>query len=217
MFFEIIVGDLIVYRNDRKLSAFCRIFFHQNFENCFRRVHWINLRIFFWNEKILSFSHTEETLFVIQSEIFQQGRQKELSKVLIISGHWAKSFRFFLRKTSNRAAKTEFNLFTGTDWKKNSQEKTSEIAFTFFGHWAKIFWLLISLFLDQKVVKSVFYVSIGTHWRKYFLGIFTSFRTLTGKKSAFRQVFFGRLEKTAFYVSIDIFWGEFFEKKLFLS
>ena len=42
-------------------------------------------------------------------------------------------------------------------------------------------------------------------------------RTLTGRKSLIRQALFGRVEETAFYVSIDIIWEEFFEKKISLS
>ena len=39
--------------------------------------------------------------------------------------------------------------------------------------------------------------------------VLNSLWILTGKNSLIRQAFFGRVEETAFYVSIDIFWGEF--------
>ena len=75
-------------------------FFGQGCANCFRPVDGFILRSF--SEKqiryILSFSHTEQNLFGLQSEIFQQGRQKELSKLFIISRHWAKNFRPFVKK-----------------------------------------------------------------------------------------------------------------------
>ena len=42
-------------------------------------------------------------------------------------------------------------------------------------------------------------------------------QTLTGETSLIRQAFFSRFEETPFYVSIDTFWGVFFEKKISLS
>ena len=71
------------------------------------------------------------------------------------------------------------------------------------------------------IVKSVFYEPKGTIRRKIFskkienVWDFNSFSDFDQKKkSAFWQDFFGRVEETAFYVSIDKFWGELFEKKL---
>ena len=74
--------------------------FWQGCANCFRPIDGFNLIISFENKirYILAFSHTEQTLFGIQSKIFQQGCQKKLSKVSIIAGHWAKSFFSFVGK-----------------------------------------------------------------------------------------------------------------------
>ena len=75
----------------------------------------------------------------------------------------------------------------------------------------------LSIF-SNGVVNSVFYVSIGTlEWKiisKNLCKFSILLRTLTGKKSLIRQAFFDRVEETAFYVSIDIFWGVFLEKKI---
>ena len=74
--------------------------FGQGCANCFRPVDGFNLRSFFEKKirYILSFSHTEQTLFGIQSKVFQQGCQKKLSQVSIIAGHWAISFHSFVEK-----------------------------------------------------------------------------------------------------------------------
>ena len=48
----------------------------------------------------LSFSHTEQTFFGIQSIIFQQGCQKKLSKFLFISGRSEKKFLPFDEKNA---------------------------------------------------------------------------------------------------------------------
>ena len=81
------------------------------------------------------------------------------------------------------------------------------------------FWFLSFFF--NGVANSVFYVSLGTfRWKEFSRKIFKFsilLRTLTGKNSLIRQGFFSRFEETPFYVSIDSFWGEFFEREFSLS
>ena len=122
-------------------------------------------------------------LFRRSVEVFPAGLSEEPSKFLTIFGHWTQAFCLFVRKTSYWAAKTEFYLFTGTDWEKKFLERTSGTVFIFFGHWAKVFWLFINFFLVQVVI-SVFYVSVGTlRWKifcKNFFKFSVLFHTLTG-------------------------------------
>ena len=71
-------------------------------------------------------------------------------------------------------------------------------------------------------LSKVIYVSKGTFRQKiFFIKIFLGFQIFSGtwpeKVSAFRQTFLGRFEKTAFYVSMEIFWGKFREKNISLS
>ena len=74
-------------------------------------------------------------------------------------------------------------------------------------------------FFFEGVVKSVFYISMGTFRRKIFsiilIRLSIRFRNMNEKNSVFPQAFFGRFEKTAVYVSIDRNWGKRFGKKLF--
>ena len=101
---------------------------------------------------------------------------------------------------------------------KTSWKKVLDFSYFFSQIEQKNFGSL-SFFFDG-VVKSVFYMSMGTLRRKLFSKNFFTisvlFRTMTGKKSAFRHALFGRFEKTAFHVSIDIFWGERFREKSFV-
>ena len=95
---------------------------------------------FFWKKirYILSFSHTEQTLFGSQSKILQQGCQKKLSKFLIISGHWAKRFLFFLSKKLSQCCQNciprvyRNSLNETFPWKK-----VFSFFYKLFGHWAK--------------------------------------------------------------------------------
>ena len=76
----------------------------------------------------------------------------------------------------------------------------------------------MSIFFNG-VVNRVFCVSLGTlRWQIFSKKLFKfsiHLRTLTGKNSLIRQAFFSRFEEIPFYVSIDIFWGKLFGKKLF--
>ena len=78
----------------------------------------------------------------------------------------------------------------------------------------------MSIFFNG-VVNSVFCVSIGTlRWKTFSKNLFKFsifLRTSTGKNSLIRQAFFSQFEEIPFYVSIDIFWGELFEKNFSLS
>ena len=87
-----------------------------------------------------------------------------------------------------------------------------------------------SSFLEQKfsafsrsfsgrIVKTAYYVSLGTFWRKTFSCeslFFQQFHTLREEFSAFRppaKIFFGRCVKIAFFVSNGPVWGICFWKK----
>ena len=105
---------------------------------------------------ILSFSHTEQIFFGIHSEIFQQGRQKELSKVSITSGHWAKSFRPFFKKVLQGYQNCILRVYRNSLNKKKFLKKRCGFFFNFFGHWAKKFWLFINFFsMESSKVSSM--------------------------------------------------------------
>ena len=73
-------------------------------------------------------------------------------------------------------------------------------------------WIVKSVFYEPKktIRREIFSEKIETIW------VFNSFLDFDQKKkSAFRQAFFGWVEETAFYVSIDKLWGELFGKKNF--
>ena len=163
-FWRKLFGRVVKTASNVCIGSFWEVLFEKKIDTFILLAHWTNL-----------FRHSVE--------VFPAGLSEEPSKFLTIFGHWAQAFRLFVRKTSYRAAKTEFYLFTGTGWKKNFLERTSVTFFIFFGHWAKVFLAFYQLFLDQ-VVKSVFYVSIGTLWWKIFCKNFFKlsilFHSLTG-------------------------------------
>ena len=138
-------------------------------------------------------SRTLSKHFSAISQSFQQGRQKELSKLSIISGHWAKSFRPFVKR-SRRATKTAFCVFTGIVSTKKLLEKKSWVFYFF----SKIEWKnfgFLSTFFDG-VVKSVIYVSIGTFRQKLFF-----------KKFYLGFHFFSELDRKKFQPSATLFWA----------
>ena len=156
-------------------------FYGQGCANCFRPVNGFILRFLFEKKVryILSFSHNEQTLFGSQSKILQQGCQKKLSKFLIISGHWAKSFLFFCRKNCRSAAKTAFYVFTGTIWMKFSLEKKCSVSFIYYSDSERKKLAFYQLFYDG-FSKSVFYISMGTFRQKMFAVIIFRLSILFG-------------------------------------
>ena len=186
-----------------KSSAFWQNFLAGLCTNCFRPVHGFILRSFlkrksdtFYRSRKLS-----KAFSGIQSKIFQQGCQKKLSKLLIISGHWAKIFNLLWEKLQQccqncmlRVHRNSLNEFFF--WKK---------VFSFFyinrtGSEKKL--AFYQLFYNG-VSKSVFHVSMGTFRRKIFsinLNRFSIFfQTMTGKKIRLSvKLFFGRVEKLHF-------------------
>ena len=185
-------------------------------ENCFRRVYGIILSSFFDNKirYSLPFSHTEQTFSAFSRLFFSRVVRKNYL-IFFNSGHWAKKFGPFVEKSS-KAANTAFNMFTGTV-SKNCLEK--KLEFLLFSRTLSEKSSAVYQSLSDEVVKCVFYVSIGKLRRKIFSGkiVKSSFflGTLTRKNSVCRHAFFGRFEKSEFYVSIGIFWWERFRKELF--
>ena len=168
------------------------------------------------NQIHLSSLHTELNIFGIQSKIFHEICQKNPLIFKSFPDIKSKLFALLSGKVPTRLPKLNSICLQEQIERKTSLEKTSNVAFTFFGHWPEKFWLFIDFFPDQ-VVKSVFYVWIGTLRGKIFSKSYLSFQFYFGiwpdKNSGFRQIFFGRLEKVAFFVSIDLFWGDSFQKK----
>ena len=220
-FFEKYVCVLFFFRIEPKTSGLLANFFRQGYENCFWCVHNTIMRDFFRKNVryFLALSHTEYFSFGIQSKIFQQGRQRELSKVLITSGHWAKSFRPFVSKVLQGYQNCILRVYRNSLNKKNSWKKGLGF-FNIFGHWAKFFWLFINFFsmelskvsstcpwehFDEKCFLK------NSLWFQFFFGLWLE------KNSAFRQALFSRFAKTAFHVSIDIFSGERLKKKFSTS
>ena len=121
-FLKKIVGVFVFFfRNERKKFNLLTKTFWQGCENFFRRVQRIILRSFVWKKPVTFNLLAHWTnLFRNSVEVFLAGLSVKASKFLIISWHWAQTFRPFVRKTSKRAAKAETYLFTGTDWKKIS-------------------------------------------------------------------------------------------------
>ena len=156
-------------------------FFGQGCANCFRPVDGFNLRIFFWKKVryILSFSHNEQTLFGSQSKILQQGCQKKLSKFLIISGHWAKSFLFFVEKIVAVLPKLHSTcLQEQFEWNFPLKKKCS-VSFIYYSDSERKKLAFYQLFYDG-FSKSVFYISMGTFRRKMFAVILFRLSILFG-------------------------------------
>ena len=155
-------------------------FYGQGCANCFRPVNGFILRFLFEKKVryILSFSHNEQTLFGSQSKILQQGCQKKLSKFLIISGHWAKSFLFFVEKIVAVLPKLHSTcLQEQFEW-NFPLKKVFSFFHILFGQWAKKIGFL-STFYDG-FSKSVFYISMGTFRRKMFAVILFRLSILFG-------------------------------------
>ena len=145
--------------------------------------------------------------------------RKKLSKFLIISGHWVKNFRPFVKKIEAGLPEL-LSTCLQEHFERYFFVKIVLKLFFFFSDTERKFFGFLSFF-SNGVDNSVFYVSIGKlRWKifskKDFIFSFL-LRTLTGETSLIRQAFFSRFEETLFYVSIDLFWGEFFEKKISLS
>ena len=176
---------LIVFRKERKnfgllAKVFGRVvqFFFDLSVGSLRVVFLKKIRY------ILSFSHTEQNLFGIQSEVFQQGRQNELSNFLIISGHWAESFRPFVKKIAAGLPKLPSACLQKQFERKNFLKKSLGF-FKFFSQIQQNNLASYQFFFDG-VVKSVIYVSMGTLGRKIFfkknLYDFNSFSDYDWKK-----------------------------------
>ena len=171
-FVEKILCLFIFFRNERKSFNILTKTFWQGCGNCFRRVHRVILRSLVWkkNQIHLSSLHTELNFFGIQSKIFQQIRQKNHLIFKSFPDIKSKLFALLSGKLPTRLPKLNSICLQEQIERKISLEKTSNVAFTFFGHWPEKFWLFIEFFPDQ-VVKSVFYMWIGTIRRKIFLKI----------------------------------------------
>ena len=155
---------------------------------------WVHFEKFFWKKirYILSFSHTEQTLFGIQSKIFLQVCQKKLSKFSILAGHWAKSFLSFVEKIAAVLPKLHSTCL---------QEQFEWSFFLKKGHHFLLYYsdterkkFAFYQFFFEGVVKSVFYISMGRFRRKIFSIILfrlsIRFRKMTGKKFGFPSSFF---------------------------
>ena len=97
---------------------------------------------------------------------------------------------------------------------KNSWKNV--LSFFFFGHWAKKFWLFV-IFLRWSCQKCILRVQGNTLTKKKFfrkssLRFQFFFGLWLGKIRFSGKVFSAGLKKSAFYVSIDRFWGEHFKK-----
>ena len=184
-FLKKISGVFIFFRNERKTFNILTKTFWQGCENCFQRVHRVILRSLVWKKTQIHLSslHTELNFFGIQSTIFQQICQKNHLIFKSFPDIKSKLFALLSGKLPTRLPKLNSICVQEQIERKNSREKTSNMAFTFFGHWPEKIWLFIELFPDQ-VVKSVLYVWLGTLRRKIFSEkIFKFpflFRTLTG-------------------------------------
>ena len=153
---------------------------------------------------ILSFLHTEQNFFGIQSQTFQQGRQKELSKLLIISGHWANSFRAFVKKYCS-ATKTAFCVFTGTVWTKKLLEKKSWVFLIFFRRLSKKILAPYPFFFRWSCQKCILRVHGNTSMKNVFEKIlydFTSFSDFDWKKNQLSGTHFSAGLKKLHFASL---------------
>ena len=169
----------------------------------------------------LSFSHTEQTFFGIQSIIFQQGCQKKLSKFFFNSGRSEKKFlpcdeknAVGLPKLLSTCSQEQFErniFFKKKSWFSFISSDMSKKSLAFCQ--ISFEWIVKSVFYEPKrtIRRKIFSKKIENIWN------FNSFSDFDReKKSAFRQALLSRVEETAFYVSIDKLWGELFGKKTFL-
>ena len=146
---------------------------------------------------ILAFSHTEQTLFGIQSKIFQQSCQKNYLKFQSLPDIERKVFFSFVGKFAAVLPKLhstclqeqfEWNFFL-----KNS------LQFLYIMRTLSEKILAFYQFFFEGVVRSVFYISTGTFRRKKFSIILSRlssrFRNMTGKKFGFPSNFFSAVLK----------------------
>ena len=117
------------------------------------------------NRKFLPSLHNELTFFGIQANIFQQGCQKKLSKFSIISGHWAKNFRFFVQKFEAGMPQLHSTCLQEQFERKIFLKKTSSVSFIFFGIWAAIFGFL-SIFFRWGCRKCILRVHRSTSMKR---------------------------------------------------
>ena len=151
---------------------------------------------------ILSFSHTEQTLFGIQSEIFQQSCQKRLSNFYSIPDIERKSFALLTKKMQygcqNCFLRVYRNSLNGIIFQKKSC-----ISFISLDMSKKIL-AFCQIYFDW-IVKSVFYEPKRTSWRKIFSKkiennwVFKSFWDFDQKKNWISgKVFSAGLQKLQF-------------------
>ena len=134
---------------------------------------------------ILSFLDTEQNLFGIQSQIFQQGRQKELSKLSIISGNWAKSFRPFVKKILQGYQNCILRAYRNILNEKNFLKKSIRI-FKFFSQIEQKNFGFLSIFFRRSCQKCILRVhgntsTINVFWK--FLYDFNSFSDYDWKQT----------------------------------
>ena len=161
-----------------------------------------------------------QTLYGNQSNNFQQGCQKKLYKFFSFPDIERESFSF-LTKTNAVGLSKLLSTCSQEQFERNNFFKKCLEFLLFFSDMSNKSLAFCQISFNW-IVKKVFHEPKGTSWRKKFskkienIWVFNFFSDFDQKKmSAFRQAFFDRVEETAFYVSIDIFWGELFEKKLF--
>ena len=92
----------------------------------------------------------------------------------------------------SRVVKTAFDVCIGSFWEVLFEKKSD--IFILFAYWIKLFRHSVEVFPAEMSEKPSKFLINSWYW-------------------AFRQFFFGRFEKIAFCVSIDLFWREIFLKK----
>ena len=111
-------------------------FFPAELCNCFRRVHKIILRSFFWKMRSDTFHHSRilSKLFSAFSRSFSSKLQEKTIQKFNPFLTYSRKVWPFCRKNSSRAAKTASYVLTRTVWNQKFPEKKSEFPFIFFGH-----------------------------------------------------------------------------------
>ena len=138
---------LTLSERSQKLLAFWQTFFGRVLKTAFI-VSIGSFRENFFEKKVayfLTFSHTVQTLYGFQSNIFQQGCRKKLSKFFFISGHWQKKFAF-LTKTNAVGLSKLFSTCSQEQFERNIFFKKSLEFFLFLRTWAKNFGFLSNSF-----------------------------------------------------------------------
>ena len=181
---------------------------------------WVHFEKFFWKKnqiQLIILAHWANP-FRHSVKIFLAGLLENTIWSFNHCQTLSKKFSFFLSEKLQQCYQNcILRVYRNSLNEKTSWKKVLDFSYFFSQIEQKNFGSL-SFFFDG-VVKSVFDISMGTFRRKIFSIIIFRlsilFRTITGKKFGVPQAFSGRVDKTAFYVSIDRIWGKRFGKKLF--